>query len=233
MKISIANNWNEILSSEIQKDYFESLMLFVEKEYKNETCFPPEKDIFSAFEMCSFNDTKVVILGQDPYHGIGQAHGLSFSVPEGIKIPPSLRNIFKELSSDLSIGAPSQGDLSYWAKQGVLLLNATLTVRKSSPGSHQKQGWEDFTDFVIKSISDNKKSLVFVLWGKFADQKESLIDETKHLILKSSHPSPFSAHRGFLGSKPFSKTNDYLEENGMKKIDWKLKEETSQINIPF
>ena len=231
MKTKIGNDWNGVLKDEFEKEYFEKLTDFVKTEYKSEVCFPPVKDIFNAFEMCSFSNTKIVILGQDPYHGKGQAHGLSFSVPEGMKIPPSLRNIFKELASDLGVGSPTQGDLTSWAKQGVLLLNATLTVRKSSPGSHQKQGWEEFTDSVIKTISNKKESVVIVLWGKFAEQKVSLIDESKHCIITSSHPSPFSAHRGFLGSKPFSKTNEFLEKKGIEKIDWELKND--QVKIEF
>ena len=231
MKTKIGNDWNGVLKDEFEKEYFEKLTDFVKTEYKSEVCFPPVKDIFNAFEMCSFSNTKIVILGQDPYHGKGQAHGLSFSVPEGMKIPPSLRNIFKELTSDLGVDSPTQGDLTSWAKQGVLLLNATLTVRKSKPVSHQKQGWEEFTDSVIKTISNKKESVVIVLWGKFAEQKVSLIDESKHCIITSSHPSPFSAHRGFLGSKPFSKTNEFLEKKGIEKIDWELKND--QVKIEF
>ena len=231
MKTKIGNDWNGVLKDEFEKEYFEKLTDFVKTEYKSEVCFPPVKDIFNAFEMCSFSNTKIVILGQDPYHGKGQAHGLSFSVPEGMKIPPSLRNIFKELTSDLGVDSPTQGDLTSWSKQGVLLLNATLTVRKSSPGSHQKQGWEEFTDSVIKTISNKKESVVIVLWGKFAEQKVSLIDESKHCIITSSHPSPFSAHRGFLGSKPFSKTNEFLEKKGIEKIDWELKND--QVKMEF
>ncbi|MFT6001704.1 MAG: uracil-DNA glycosylase [Flavobacteriales bacterium] len=231
MKTKIGNDWNGVLKDEFEKEYFEKLTDFVKTEYKSEVCFPPVKDIFNAFKMCSFSNTKIVILGQDPYHGKGQAHGLSFSVPEGMKIPPSLRNIFKELTSDLGVDSPTQGDLTSWAKQGVLLLNATLTVRKSTPGSHQKQGWEEFTDSVIKTISNKKESVVIVLWGKFAEQKVSLIDESKHYIITSSHPSPFSAHRGFLGSKPFSKTNEFLEKKGIEKIDWELKND--QVKMEF
>ena len=231
MKTEIGNDWNGVLKDEFEKEYFEKLTDFVKTEYKSEVCFPPVKDIFNAFEVCSFSNTKIVILGQDPYHGEGQAHGLSFSVPEGMKIPPSLRNIFKELTSDLGVDSPTQGDLTSWAKQGVLLLNATLTVRKSTPGSHQKQGWEEFTDSVIKTISNKKESVVIVLWGKFAEQKVSLIDESKHCIITSSHPSPFSAHRGFLGSKPFSKTNEFLEKKGIEKIDWELKND--QVKMEF
>lgn len=231
MNTKIGNDWEEILKEEFEKDYFKNLSLFVKNEYQNSICYPLDKDIFNGFEICSFSNTKVVILGQDPYHGEGQAHGLSFSVPKGIKTPPSLKNIYKELISDLNLNLPSQGDLTNWAKQGVLLLNATLTVRKSTPGSHQKQGWEEFTDSIIKTISNKKEKVVFVLWGKFAEQKENLIDNSKHLIITSSHPSPFSAHRGFLGSKPFSKTNDFLAKNGLEKINWKL--EDDQVRMEF
>lgn len=231
MKLAIKNDWGEILSEEFEKDYFKNLTSFLVNEYKTEVCFPAEKDIFNAFEFCIFQEVKVVILGQDPYHGNGQAHGLSFSVPEGIKIPPSLRNIYKELASDLNVTTPTQGNLTSWAKQGVFLLNATLTVRKSTPASHQKQGWEEFTDSLIKIISEKKESIVFVLWGKFAEKKTTLIDESKHLIITSSHPSPFSVHRGFLGSKPFSKTNEFLEKKGIEKIDWELKDK--QVKMEF
>ncbi|MGB1040778.1 MAG: uracil-DNA glycosylase [Flavobacteriales bacterium] len=222
LKTLIPANWQTKLSKEIDSEYFNKLSQFLTKEYKTEICFPPEKYIFRAFENCSFENTKVVILGQDPYHGDGQAHGLSFSVPIGVKFPPSLRNIFKELSSDMEIQVPFQGDLSHWTQQGVLLLNATLTVRKSEPGSHQKRGWEEFTDSVIKEISNQKDSVVFLLWGKFAEQKTELIDASKHCIITSAHPSPFSAHRGFLGSEPFSKTNKYLKKKGLNEIDWEL-----------
>jgi uracil-DNA glycosylase len=222
MEIAINKEWKKLVSEEIEKPYFFNLVKFVNSEYQSISCFPPRKYIFSAFEHCSFQDLKVVILGQDPYHGLGQAHGLSFSVPGGVKFPPSLRNIFKEYADDLNLPIPFQGDLTKWASQGVLLLNTTLTVRKSMPGSHQKKGWEEFTDSIIKLISDKKDSIVFVLWGKFAEQKKEMIDEGKHCILTSAHPSPFSAHRGFLGSKPFSKTNDFLRKNGIKEIDWEI-----------
>jgi len=218
----ISQDWKQVLSEEVESDYFARLSEFVAKEYDTEVCFPPKPLIFRAFAMCPFENTKVVILGQDPYHGDGQAHGLSFSVPAGMKFPPSLRNMFKELSSDLEIPVPFQGDLTGWAQQGVLLLNATLTVRKSTPGSHQKQGWEEFTDSVIRLLSDQKEGLVFVLWGKFAEQKSNLINTTKHCVISSAHPSPFSAHKGFFGSKPFSKTNEYLRKQGKVEIDWTL-----------
>jgi uracil-DNA glycosylase len=218
----IPEDWQTVLAEELASDRFDRLTKFVTNEYSESICFPAKKNIFRALEKCPWDDIKVVILGQDPYHGEGQAQGLSFSVPAGAKFPPSLRNIFKELSSDLVIQVPFQGDLTPWANQGVLLLNATLTVRKSAPGSHQKQGWEEFTDGIIRSVSEKKSGVVFVLWGKFAEQKTALIDSDKHLILTSSHPSPFSAHRGFLGSKPFSKSNDYLVSKGKKPIDWDL-----------
>jgi uracil-DNA glycosylase len=218
----ISQDWKQVLSEELECDYFVRLTQFVTKEYTSQICFPPKNLIFKAFDACSFENTKVVILGQDPYHGDGQAHGLSFSVPYGMKFPPSLRNIFKELSSDLGVQVQYQGNLTNWAEQGVLLLNTTLTVRKSAPGSHPKQGWEEFTDSVIKTISRQKEQVVFILWGKFAEQKNILIDESKHLIITSAHPSPFSAHRGFFGSKPFSKTNEYLRKKGRKEINWTL-----------
>jgi uracil-DNA glycosylase len=185
--------------------------------------FPKNKDIFNAFELTPFDKVKVVLLGQDPYHGKDQAHGLSFSVQKGIAIPPSLKNIYKELETDICrFKTPAHGNLNYWAQQGVLLLNATLTVAENSPSSHQKAGWENFTNQVIQTLSDQKENLVFILWGKFAQAKSALIDEQKHLVIKSPHPSPFSAHSGFFGSKPFSKTNDYLMEKGLEEIDWQL-----------
>ena len=193
----ISQDWKQVLSEEVESDYFVRLTEFVTKEYTSQICFPPKSLIFKAFDACSFENTKVVILGQDPYHGDGQAHGLSFSVPNGIKFPPSLRNIFKELSSDLGIQVPYQGNLTNWAEQGVLLLNVTLTVRKSTPGSHQKQGWEEFTDSVIRLLSDQKEGLAFVLWGKFAEQKSNLINTTKHCVISSAHPSPFGAKEIF------------------------------------
>jgi uracil-DNA glycosylase len=214
------SSWKELLSDEFQKKYFLELLQFLKVEYNKHVVYPPVNHIFEAFNLTSLKDVKVVILGQDPYHGPSQAHGLSFSVPPGIKAPPSLRNIFKELSSDLAQGIPLNNSLEPWAKQGVLLLNATLTVRSKSPGSHQKQGWEEFTDAVIKQLSMQKKGLIFVLWGSYAQKKGVIIDEEKHLILNSSHPSPFSAHKGFLGSKVFSKINDFLGKQNLPKIDW-------------
>lgn len=220
MQVKIENSWALRLQDEFNKPYFVELTQFVKEEYKIATVFPPGKEIFKAFDCCSFDDLRVVVLGQDPYHGAGQAHGLCFSVNQGIKPPPSLVNIFKEIKQDLGKDMPSHGDLTRWAKQGVLLLNATLTVRESSPGSHQKKGWETFTDAVIKKISDEKEHVVFILWGAYAQKKTELINAEKHLILSSAHPSPFSADRGFFGNKHFSKTNAYLIQQGLKPIDW-------------
>ncbi len=202
--------------------YFAELIDFLIEEQKTQVVYPPVAEIFSAFDACPIDQVKVVILGQDPYHGPGQAHGLSFSVPDGIKLPPSLKNIFKELDSDLGLEQSHSGNLSSWAKRGVLLLNATLTVRKSSPGSHQKKGWETFTDATIKSISDERQHVVFLLWGNYARAKKELIDSSKHFIHESPHPSPFSARHGFFGSKPFSKANNYLESHGIGAVDWSL-----------
>jgi len=219
----IEETWKEVLYSEFQKDYFINLKQFLEDEKsKNKKIYPPGNLIFNAFEKTPFNKVKVVILGQDPYHGFGQAHGLCFSVPEGIKIPPSLRNIYKELNTDVGFVIPKSGNLEKWANQGVLLINATLTVRDSEAGSHQKKGWETFTDNVIKTVSDEKENIVFILWGNYAQSKESLIDNDKHFVIKSVHPSPLSASRGFFGSKPFSKTNNYLQDKGFDSIDWSL-----------
>lgn len=220
MNVSLST-WKTPLSHEIEKDYFKKLIEIIKLEYKNSNCFPAEKDIFKAFESCNYDDLKIVIIGQDPYHGIAEANGLCFSVNEGIKIPPSLRNIFKELSDDLNIQIPSSGNLSNWATQGVFLLNSCLTVQENIAGSHAKLGWQTFTDAVIKHISQNKSNIIFMLWGAFAHKKESLIDSTKHLILKASHPSPLSANRaGWFGNKHFSKANDYLKSNGSSEIKW-------------
>jgi len=220
MNVKITESWKEKLKGEFDKPYFNHLAEFVKKEYASHTCFPPGKEIFAAFDSCDFNQLKVVILGQDPYHNHHQANGLSFSVRSGIAFPPSLQNIFKEIEQDLKIPVPQTGDLTRWAKQGVLMLNATLTVRAHQAGSHQNQGWEVFTDSVIKTISAQKKELVFLLWGSFAQKKARLINPEKHLILKAPHPSPLSAHRGFFGCKHFSKTNDYLISKGKKSIQW-------------
>lgn len=220
MSIQIEASWKNLLHREFAKDYFRKLIDFVKSEYKSDTIFPPGKDIFRAFDLTSVDDVKVVILGQDPYHTPGVANGLAFSVHSDNKLPPSLRNIYKELQSDLGVDSPENGDLSKWAKQGVLLLNSTLTVRKSDAGSHQGKGWEDFTDEVIKALSEIKENLVFILWGAYAQKKGSVIDEKKHLVIKSAHPSPFSADRGFFGSKPFSRANEYLKNNGLGPINW-------------
>lgn len=218
--VKIAPSWKERLQREFEMPYFQELTRFIKSEYASEVVYPPGKEIFRAFDSCDFETLKVVMIGQDPYHGAGQANGLCFSVREGVKMPPSLVNIFKEIHDDLGKPFPPSGDLGRWARQGVLLLNATLTVRASSPGSHQNKGWETFTDAVIKTISEEKENLVFILWGAYAQKKGEVIDRHKHLIIASPHPSPFSADRGFFGSRPFSKTNDYLRGKGLVEIDW-------------
>tara|TARA_B100000929_G_scaffold252681_1_gene213198 strand:+ start:721 stop:1383 length:663 start_codon:yes stop_codon:yes gene_type:complete len=216
-------DWKEILSGIPEQEYFVKLLNFLNKECaKNKVIFPPKGQWFKAFELTSFNDTQVVILGQDPYHGKGQAQGLSFSVKENIPIPPSLRNIFKELQSDLGCTIPNNGNLTAWAENGVLLLNSVLTVEINSPGSHANRGWETFTDSVIEILSKNKNNLVFMLWGAYAQKKRDLIDAEKHLILTSPHPSPFSAHTGFFGCKHFSQANKYLQSHGHQLINWEL-----------
>lgn len=220
LDIKIAPSWKEKLKNQFEQPYFSHMIDFVKEEYRTQTVFPPGKEIFRAFDCADFKDVKVVIIGQDPYHGVGQANGLCFSVREGITIPPSLKNIFKEIEKDLGKPLAKSGDLERWANQGVLLLNATLTVRGSSPGSHQKKGWEEFTDAVIKIISEEKNNVVFLLWGAYAQKKGEIIDRAKHLVLMSAHPSPFSADRGFFGKKHFSKTNAYLKSKGLKEIDW-------------
>jgi len=220
MEVKIAPEWKVYLKQEFDKPYFNALAAFVKEEYQTQTVYPPGKEIFNAFNYCDFEDVRVVIIGQDPYHGPGQANGLCFSVRENVKMPPSLVNIFKEIRQDLGKPIPPNGDLSRWAKQGVLLLNATLTVRASAPGSHQNKGWEAFTDAVIKEISDRKQHVVFLLWGAYAQKKGEIIDRSKHLVLMSAHPSPFSADRGFFGNKHFSKTNEYLKSKGLQEIDW-------------
>lgn len=218
--VKIAPSWKGQLEKEFEKEYFDKLIQFVKQEYQAQTIYPPGKEIFRAFDCCAFDDVKVVIIGQDPYHGAGQANGLCFSVREGIRQPPSLVNIFKEINKDLGKPIPTSGDLERWAHQGVLLLNATLTVRGSSPGSHQNKGWEIFTDAAIKLISDTKSNVVFLLWGAYAQKKGEVIDRSRHLVLMSAHPSPFSADRGFFGCKHFSKANEYLKSKGLKEIDW-------------
>ena len=220
MQVKIEKSWQEVLQTEFDKPYFENLVGFVKQEYASNTIFPPAGQIFNAFNTCPFNNVKVVILGQDPYHGPGQAHGLCFSVNDGIQFPPSLQNIFKEITSDLGIPAPKTGNLTRWAEQGVLLLNATLTVRASQAGSHQGKGWEEFTDAVIKTISEKAENVVFILWGSYAIKKKSLINASKHCILTAPHPSPLSSYRGFFGSKHFSQTNTYLTSKGKTPIEW-------------
>ena len=222
----INNDWDIILKDEFQKKSFKKLMQLITNERKECTVFPSENNIFTAFKLSSFSKTKIVIVGQDPYHAKGQAHGLAFSVPNGIKNPPSLKNIFKELANDIDINIPKNVSLENWAKQGVLLLNATLTVREKEAGSHQNLGWEDFTDAVISRLSSEKNGLIFMLWGAFAQKKTLLINDKEHHILKASHPSPLSAYRGFLGCKHFSKTNKILIKNHQKPIDWNLCSDT-------
>lgn len=225
MAVQLEESWLAVLEEEFEKEYMKQLKQFLlEEKKKGKIVYPNSSEIFNAFNLTPFDKVKVVILGQDPYHGAGQAHGLSFSVREHVKLPPSLQNIYKELSTDINgFMIPHHGNLSYWASQGVLLLNASLTVEASIAGSHQNKGWEQFTDAAIKSVSDDKSGIVFILWGKFAQQKESLINTSKHFIIKSAHPSPFSVHNGFFGSKPFSKTNEILEKQGIATIDWQIK----------
>ncbi len=221
MDVSISKSWKSVLQDEFEKDYFQNLAAFVKSEYANQKCFPKGNEIFAAFNHCDFEKVKVVIIGQDPYHGENQANGLCFSVHDGISHPPSLINIFKEIASDLDKSYPSSGNLERWADQGVLLLNATLTVRSGQAASHQKRGWETFTDAVIRLISDHKENVVFLLWGGFAKKKGAKIDVNKHCILASGHPSPLSANRGYwFGNKHFSKTNEFLVKKGKKEIIW-------------
>ena len=221
MNVRIHPSWKSELETEFEKDYFKELIGFVKQEYSEHKCFPPGPEIFAAFDHSVFDDTRVVILGQDPYHGNGQANGLCFSVKDGIQFPPSLINIFKEIEADLNKPLPATGNLERWADQGVLLLNATLTVRAHQAGSHQKKGWETFTDQVIKLISEHKENVVFMLWGGYAKKKAKLIDGSKHLILTSGHPSPLSANRGYwFGNRHFSKANEYLKKHDKKKIEW-------------
>jgi uracil-DNA glycosylase len=223
MEVKIEASWKEVLSNVFKSSYFLQTAAHIKTELATGAkIFPAGNNIFNAFNQTTFENVKVVILGQDPYHGSGQAMGLSFSVPKGVKPPPSLVNIFKELKSDIGLPIPTNGDLTPWANQGVLLLNAVLTVREDEPASHAKIGWMHFTDAVIKKISDEKKGIVFLLWGKFAEQKQILIDETKHFVLKAAHPSPFSADKGFFGCKHFSKTNELLAKQGLQVIDWHI-----------
>lgn len=221
MNLYLPDSWKNALQPELEKPYMETLLNFVANEYEQHTCYPKKEDIFNAFEYCSFDQVKVVIIGQDPYHGLEQANGLCFSVKDGIKHPPSLINIFKEIQTDLGLPYPISGNLERWAKQGVLLLNATLTVSAGAAGSHQKQGWETFTNSVIKTISDQKENIVFLLWGGYAKQKLKFIDTSKHTVLTSGHPSPLSANRGYwFGNKCFSQTNFQLQQVGEPPIVW-------------
>ncbi len=218
--VHIEPSWKKALREEFETNTWEQLRTFVREEYTKTTVYPPPKLIFNAFTLTPFDEVKVVILGQDPYHGKEQAHGLCFSVPEGVRVPPSLQNIYKELHTDLGIPIPETGNLEHWAKQGVLLLNATLTVRAGKPGSHQGKGWEAFTDTVIQKLNDEREHLVFMLWGNYAKQKGAFIDREKHLVLESAHPSPYSAYNGFFGCRHFSKANEYLEKYKLSKINW-------------
>lgn len=220
MDVKLEPGWKTALSDELQKDYFQALTKKVQQAYLAGTAYPPPQLIFNAFTHCPFQKVKVVILGQDPYHGEGQAHGLSFSVPDGVRPPPSLQNIYKEINADLGVAIPLTGNLERWGEQGVLLLNATLTVNKAQAGSHQGWGWEQFTDAVIQKISDNKEHVVFLLWGKYAQEKGKNIDTKKHLVLTAPHPSPFSVHSGFCGCRHFSQTNAYLQKHSLGIIKW-------------
>jgi uracil-DNA glycosylase len=221
MDVKIEPSWKAVLKAEFSKPYFQQAVTFLKVEKaQGKIIYPPGSLIFNAFNTTPFNEVKVVIIGQDPYHGAGQAHGLSFSVPDGVPPPPSLVNIYKELNADIGMPIPTTGNLTKWAKQGVLLLNASLTVRANEAASHAKVGWMEFTDAVIRRLSDEKKNVVFLLWGRFAQEKQSLIDETKHHVLKAAHPSPLSAYNGFFGCKHFSKTNDLLMKTGLQPIDW-------------
>lgn len=221
MNVKIEESWKQHLSSEFEKPYFAELTNFVRQEYNSTTCYPPARLIFNAFNLCPFDKVKVVIIGQDPYHGPGQAHGLSFSVCDGVAFPPSLQNIFKEIEQDLGIPIPITGNLTRWAEQGVLLLNATLTVREHQPASHQRRGWEEFTDAAIKALNADRSHLVFILWGGYARSKASLIDASRHLILQSVHPSPMSANKGgWFGNHHFSRANAYLAIHGQEPIKW-------------
>lgn len=222
-QIQLESSWKAVLNNEFNQDYFKQIKQFIlQEKAKGKEVFPPGKLMFNAFNLTPFNQVKVVIIGQDPYHGLGQAHGLSFSVPTGIKIPPSLQNIYKEIESDLGLSIPNHGNLESWAKRGVLMLNAVLSVNSGEPASHKAAGWENFTNAVIYYLSQQRSNLVFMLWGRFAQEKELLIDAHKHLILKAAHPSPFSAYQGFMGCKHFSKANEFLKLKGIEPIDWSI-----------
>jgi uracil-DNA glycosylase len=221
MNVKLEDSWKNQLAAEFEKEYFIALTDFLKEEYKTQQIYPPGKLIFNAFDTTPFNEVKVVILGQDPYHGPGQAHGLSFSVPDGVRFPPSLENVLKEVQScTAGVEIPTTGNLTRWAEQGVLLLNSILTVRARQAASHQKKGWEQFTDAVIQVLNEQREGIVFMLWGKYAQQKGAFIDRDKHLVLESAHPSPFAAHKGFFGNRHFEKANQYLEEHGQKAIIW-------------
>ena len=221
MNVKIEDSWKKVLGKEFEKPYFAQLTEFVRNEYSTGTIYPPAKLIFNAFDHCPFDKVKVVIIGQDPYHGAGQANGLCFSVNKGIAMPPSLVNIFKEIAADTGKPMPTDGDLTRWSDQGVLLLNATLTVRAGNAGSHQRRGWEEFTDAAIRTLAEKRDNIVFILWGSYAQRKGAVIDSSKHLVLKSVHPSPLSAYRGFFGNHHFSQANAYLAQHGLSPIDWK------------
>jgi len=218
----VGNKWDDILTSEYKEEYFKKIVDFINKEYKEKIVYPPKNRILRSLSLTDYDNVKVVILGQDPYHGVGEANGLAFAVSNGIKLPPSLQNIYKELKDDLGIPIANVGNLECWAKEGVLLLNSVLTVEKDKAASHKGIGWENFTDAIIKKINEKDTPVVFILWGNFAKSKKTLITNPKHYIIESTHPSPFSARYGFFGSKPFSKTNDFLKKNNIKEIDWKV-----------
>lgn len=218
----VGNKWDEILDSEYHKEYFKNIVKFINEEYKIREVYPPKERILRALSLTEYDNVKVVILGQDPYHGVGEANGLAFAVSNGIKLPPSLKNIYKELYDDMQIPISNVGNLECWAKEGVLLLNAVLTVEKDKPASHKKIGWETFTDAIIQKLNEKETPIVFILWGNFARSKKVYISNPKHLVIESPHPSPFSANYGFFGSKPFSRTNEFLKKNGIKEIDWKV-----------
>lgn len=218
------NDWDEVLQQEMEAEYFDKIRYALAAEYKTQTVYPPKEDLFSALKLTPYHRVKAVIIGQDPYHGAGQAHGLSFSVRPGVRVPPSLKNIYKELQADLGVPVPKHGSLIHWAEQGVLLLNAVLTVRESQPNSHQALGWQTFTDAVIRELNERNEPMVYMLWGSHAQKKGAFINRDKHLVLESTHPSPLAAHRGFLGSRPFSKANEFLISKGIKPIDWTIPE---------
>ncbi len=222
MSITLSNDWGYLLQDELEQPYYKELCDFLDEQYRSSVVYPELEDIFNALHYTSYEGTKVVIIGQDPYHGLGQAHGLSFSVQPGVRVPPSLQNIFKELKEDLGLEIPDHGSLVSWAKQGVLLLNNVLTVQSGEPASHQGKGWERFTDTIIRELNKRQQPVVFVLWGKHAQQKAAAIDESRHCIISSPHPSPFAARKGFFGSQPFSKANAFLRQTGVKEIDWQI-----------